>query len=43
MGDVFADYPTAIQNIQSGSGTFVVPAGMKFGDSEIEEFPDDWD
>lgn len=43
VGDVFADYPTAIQNIQSGSGTFVVPGGMKFQGSTIEEFPEDWD
>lgn len=44
VGDVFADYPTAIQNIQSGgSGPFVVPAGMKFAYSDIEEFPEDWD
>ena len=43
VGDVFADYPTAIQNIQSGSGTFVVPAGMKFAYSDVTEFPEDWD
>lgn len=45
VGDVFADYPTAIQNIQGGgSGTFVVPAEMKFAYSEtLEEFPEDWD
>lgn len=46
VGDVFADYPTAIQNIQGGggSGTFVVPAGMKFGNSDgITEFPENWD
>jgi hypothetical protein len=45
VGDVFADYPTAIQNIQGGggSGTFVVPAGLKFAYSKVEEFPEDWD
>ena len=45
VGDVFADYPTAIQNIQGGggSGTFVVPAKMRFAYSKIEEFPEDWD
>ena len=46
VGDVFADYPAAIQNIQGGggSGTFVVPAGMKFAYSnDIKEFPEDWD
>lgn len=45
VGDVFAEYPTAIQNIQGGggSGTFVVPAGMKFAYSNVEEFPEDWD
>ena len=41
VGDVFAEYPTAIQNIQTGSGPFVVPAGMKFAYSDIEEFPED--
>ena len=45
VGDVFAEYPTAIQNIQGGggSGTFVVPAGIKFAHSTVEEFPEDWD
>ncbi|MBQ5917090.1 MAG: hypothetical protein IIW92_00840 [Lachnospiraceae bacterium] len=45
VGDVFAEYPTAIQNIQGGggSGTFVVPAGMRFAYSTVEEFPEDWD
>jgi hypothetical protein len=45
VGDVFADYPTAIQNIQSGggSGTFVVPAWMKFAYSTAEEFPENFD
>ena len=45
VGDVFADYPTAIQNIQGGggSGTFVVPAWIKFAYSAVEEFPEDWD
>lgn len=42
VGDVFADYPTAIQNIESGggSGTFVVPKEMKFAYSDITEFPE---
>ena len=43
VGDVFADYPTAIQNIQSGSGTFVVPAGVKFAYSTFKEFPENFD
>ena len=45
VGDVFAEYPTAIQNIQGGggSGTFVVPKGIKFSYSAVEEFPEDWD
>ena len=44
VGDVFADYPTAIQNIQSGgSGTFVVPADIKFAYSSVEEFPGNLD
>lgn len=43
VGDVFADYPAAIQNLQGGSGTFVVPAEMGFGYSTFEEFPEDWD
>jgi hypothetical protein len=43
VGDVFADYPAAIQNIQSGSGTFVVPAAMRFAYSNVTEFPEDWD
>ena len=45
VGDVFAEYPTAIQNIQGGggSGTFVVPAEMRFGQSKFTEFPEDWD
>lgn len=45
VGDVFAEYPTAIQNIQGGggSGTFVVPADMRFGYSNFTEFPEDWD
>lgn len=43
VGDVFAEYPTAIQNIQGGggSGRFVVPSGLKFGCSTIEQFPED--
>lgn len=43
VGDVFADYPAAIQRIEGGggSGTFVVPGGMRFSDSKtIEKFPD---
>lgn len=44
VGDVFADYPAAIQNIQSGgSGTFVVPEGIKFAYSSVEEFPGNLD
>lgn len=43
VGDVFAEYPTAIQNIQSGSGTFVVPEGIKFAYSSVEEFPGNLD
>lgn len=45
VGDVFAEYPTAIQNIQGGGGssTFVVPKEMRFSNSKIEEFPEDWD
>lgn len=42
VGDVFADYPAAIQNIEGGggSGTFVVPGRMRFGYSKLENFPD---
>ena len=42
VGDVFADYPAAIQNIEGGggSGTFVVPGGMRFAYSKIEKFPE---
>lgn len=42
VGDVFAAYPAAIQNIQSGggSGTFVVPSDMRFGYSTFEKFPE---
>lgn len=45
VGDVFAEYPTAIQNIQGGggSGKFVVPKKIRFGYSEVEEFPEDLD
>lgn len=45
VGDVFAEYPTAIQNIQGGggSGTFVVPGWMRFTYSNVTEFPEDWD
>lgn len=45
VGDVFAEYPTAIQNIQGGggSGTFVVPKDIRFAYSTVEEFPEDWD
>jgi hypothetical protein len=45
VGDVFAEYPTAIQNIQGGggSGTFVVPKDIRFSYSTVEEFPEDWD
>lgn len=45
VGDVFADYPAAIQNIEGGggSGTFVVPGGMRFGYSNFEKFPENWD
>lgn len=43
VGDVFAEYPTAIQNIQSGGGTFVVPAGLRFGYTSLSSFPADWD
>lgn len=45
VGDVFADYPAAIQNIEGGggSGTFVVPGGMRFGYSKFEKFPENWD
>ena len=45
VGDVFADYPAAIQNIEGGggSGTFVVPGEMRFAHSTFEKFPDNWD
>lgn len=45
VGDIFADYPAAIQNIQGGggSGTFVVPKDIRFAYSTVEEFPEDWD
>lgn len=45
VGDVFAEYPTAIQNIQGGggSGKFVVPKKIRFAYSDVEEFPEDWD
>ena len=45
VGDVFADYPAAIQNIEGGggSGTFVVPGGMRFAYSKIDKFPENWD
>lgn len=40
VGDVFDEYPAAIKNLKAGS--FIVPAGMKFQGSTIEEFPEDW-
>ena len=45
VGDVFADYPAAIQNIQGGGGScrLVVPQDLMFGYSSITEFPEDWD
>lgn len=42
VGDVFAEYPNAIQSIEGG-GRFVVPGGMKFAYSGVTEFPEDWD
>lgn len=42
VGDVFAEYPNAIQSIEGG-GRFVVPKEMRFGYSTVREFPEDWD
>lgn len=43
VGDIFADYPAAIRNIEGGggSGKFAVPAGMRFGYATIETFPEE--
>lgn len=40
VGDVFDEYPTAIKNLKAGY--FTVPAGIKFGYSPMESFPEDW-
>lgn len=41
VGDVFADYPTAIQNIEGGGGgSLAIPIGIRFGYSTVEKFPE---
>lgn len=42
----FREYPAGIRSIPKGggpAGAFVVPDGMKFTNSEIQDFPENWD
>lgn len=43
VGDKFEEYAEAISQIEGAETKFVVPAGMKFGESTFTEFPSNMD